>query len=136
MNSRTISAGVVLATILACTPPEAEDPASYPTSDASYSEVDAEVGCASKFSDDKKDDLFRTKYRNHWMTWTGEVLLAEADNASLNLDGVGTQDVQIDFADERAGYELLKGQRITVKFVMKTAGGCFLPFSGEFGTIQ
>ncbi len=126
--------GLFLVISMACSPPE--DPSNYPASDASYEEVNAEVGCDSKFSDDKKDDLFRAKYRNHWMTWRGAVLLAEADNASLNLDGVGTQDVRIDFADERAGYDLLEGQEITVKFVMKTAGGCFLPFSGDHGVIQ
>ncbi len=62
-------------------------------------------------------------------------MLAEADEASLNIDGKGTQDLQVDFADKRAGYNLTKGDFITVKFVMKTTGGCFLPFSGEYASI-
>ena len=65
------------------------------------------------------------------MTWTGEVLLAEADEASLNIDRVGTQDLQVDFKDSNAGYDLIIGDTITVKFLMKRIGGCFLPFSGD-----
>ena len=93
----------ILATFLlvACGPPE--DPSNYPESSATYGQVNAEVGCDSKASDDKKDDLFSSKYRDHWMTWTGEVVLAEADEASLNIDRVGTQDLQIDFANPKAG---------------------------------
>lgn len=112
-----------------------EGPSSYPNSSASYEELDTEVGCGSKYSDDKKDDIFKSQYKNHWMTWRGEVVLAEADEASLNIDGKGTQDLQVDFADKTAGYNLTKGNFITVRFVMKTAGGCFLPFSGEDATI-
>lgn len=118
----------------ACGPPE--DPSSYPESSATYAQVNGEVGCDSKFSDDKKDDLFRSKYRNHWMTWAGEVVLAEADEASLNIDRVGTQDLQVDFANPKAGYDLTKGATISVHFVMKTAGGCFLPFSGTHAEIR
>jgi hypothetical protein len=102
----------------------------YPVSTASYAEVNSEVGCGSKYSDNKKEDIFKANYKNHWFTWRGEVSLAESDEASINLDGFGTQDLQVDFADSKAGYDLVKGSRITVKFLMKTAGGCFLPFSG------
>jgi len=111
------------------------DPTVYPFSDVTYATVDSYVGCKSKLSDDKKEDIFNTNFKNHWMTWAGEVVLAEADNASLNIDGRGTQDLQVDFNDKRAGYDLVKGSRIKVQFLMKSAGGCFLPFSGKYGTI-
>ncbi len=114
---------------------ENEDPSSYPTSSASYEELNAEVGCGSKYSKDKKKDIFRSRYRNHWMTWYGEVVLAEADGASLNIDGFGTQDLSVDFSDKNAGYNLINGDNITVRFVMKRAGGCLLPFSGDFAVI-
>ena len=112
-----------------------EDPSSYPVSSASYRELNSEVGCDSRYSDDKKEDVFDSRYKDHWMTWSGEVLLAESDEASINIDGKGTQDLQVYFADPRAGYDLMKGQVIAVKFVMKQVGGCFLPFSGERATI-
>jgi hypothetical protein len=104
---------------------------SYSSSRISYKELDAQVGCKSKYSDAKKEDIFNARYKNRWMTWRGEVLLADSDEASLNLDGKGIQDLEIDFADKNAGYHLTKGQFITVRFVMKTAGGCFLPFTGD-----
>jgi hypothetical protein len=110
-------------------------PSSYPTSNASYEELDSEVGCNSKYSDDKKKDIFNSRYKNHWMTWSGEVVLAEADEASLNIDGKGIQDLAVDFADKNAGYNLTKGNYIAVRFLMKHAGGCFLPFSGEQATV-
>ena len=112
-----------------------EEAKSYSYSSASYEEVDSQVGCNSKYSDDKKDDIFNSKYKNKWMTWRGEVVLAEADEASLNIDGKGTQDLSVDFANKSAGYNLKKGDVISVKFVMKYAGGCFLPFSGDNASI-
>lgn len=107
------------------------EPVSYPESSASYAEVDADVGCKSTYSSDKKADIFKSRYRDHWMTWSGTVELSSARDASLNIDGKGLQDLVVDFADKNAGYNLQKGSRITVRFLMKHEGGCFLPFSGK-----
>lgn len=104
---------------------------SYPVNHSTYAQVNSEVGCDSKYSDDKKEDIFKSQYQNHWFTWRGVILLAEADDVSLNIDGVGTQDLQVDFANPNAGYDLVKDSTITVKFLMKSAGGCFLPFTGD-----
>ncbi len=97
--------------------------------------MNKEVGCDSKYSDEKKTDIFNSKYKNHWMTWSGEILLLEADNAALNIDGIGIQDLQITFDDKKAGYDLKIGDTIKVKFVMKYGGGCFLAFIGELASI-
>jgi hypothetical protein len=107
----------------------------YPESTETYNQVNADIGCKSTYSDQKKDDIFNEKYKNHWMTWKGEIALLESDEASLNLDGVGTQDLQVDFADKKAGYNLSKGSQLKVRFLMQTAGGCFLPFSGRDATV-
>jgi hypothetical protein len=109
--------------------------AQYPESAATYAEVNQEIGCKSTYSDQKKDDIFNAKYKNHWMTWKGQIALLESDEVSLNVDGVGTQDLQVDFADKRAGYDLSKGSQLKVRFLMKTAGGCFLPFGGREATV-
>jgi len=101
----------------------------------SYKELDAQVGCKSKYSDAKKEDIFNARYKNRWMTWRGEVVRADSDEASLNMDGKGIQDLHIDFADKNAGYDLTIGQFITVRFLMKSAGGCFLPYRGYDATI-
>jgi len=110
-------------------------PQVYPVSKITYEEINAQVGCKSKYSDDKKEDIFKSNYKDHWMTWKGEVALAETDNVSLNIDGFGTQDLQVTFTDTKAGYDLIKDTVVTVKFLMKTSGGCFLPFSGKHAVI-
>nr|WP_319527633.1 hypothetical protein [Pseudomonas laurentiana] len=107
----------------------------YPESTATYAQVNAEVGCKSTYSDQKKDDIFNAQYKDHWMTWKGEVVLLDSDEASLNVDGVGTQDLKVTFADKQAGYDLAKGTQLKVRFLMKSAGGCFLPFGGREATI-
>lgn len=108
-----------------------EEQGIYLDSSASYVAVDAQVGCSSNFSDDKKEDLFNSNYRNRWMEWQGEITLLEAGEMSLNVDGKGTQDLSVKFDDPSAGYDLKKGSLVTVKFLMTSAGGCFLPFAGE-----
>lgn len=106
----------------------------YGHSSASYREVDSQVGCKSQYSDDKKEDLFNELYRNKWMTWKGRVVLLEAGKVSIDMDG-GTQDLSVRFKDPNAGYNLQKDAKLEVQFLMKTAGGCFLPFSGESATV-
>jgi ribosomal protein L37E len=107
----------------------------YPVSNATYWDVTSKTGCESKYSDAKKADIFNSEYKNHWFTWKGVVELADASSASLNLDGKGIQDLKVEFANSNAGYNLNKGSVITVKFLMKTSGGCVLPYSGTGGEI-
>jgi len=107
----------------------------YPESSATYVQVNGEVGCKSSYSDQKKDDIFKAKYKDHWMTWSGQIALLESDEVSLNVDHIGTQDLKVDFADKQAGYNLSKGSELKVRFLMKRAGGCFLPFGGEKATV-
>jgi len=107
----------------------------YPISNASYWDVTSKTGCESKYSDTKKSDIFNSNYKNHWLTWKGVVEISDASSASLNIDGKGIQDLQVEFANSNAGYNLTKGSAITVKFLMKTAGGCVLPYSGKDAVI-
>ena len=103
----------------------------YPVNNSSYTATDKRVGCESKYSSDKKKEIFKTEYKDHWMTWTGKVVLPDSDSVALNVDFVGTQDLSVKFKDKDAGYNLQEGQTIRVKFLMKSAGGCFLPFGGK-----
>ena len=107
----------------------------HPESNATSAQVNADIGCKSTYSDEKKDDIFKAKYKDHWFTWSGEVVLLESGEASLNVDHVGTQDLKVEFADKNAGYNLVKGSELKVRFLMKRAGGCFLPFGGERATV-
>jgi len=112
-----------------------EDPTSFPSNSNDYETTNSEVGCDSKLSDDRKDDVWEGKYKNHWMTWTGDVMLAETASASLQMDGAGTQDLKVVFGKGESGYHLEKGQKIVVRFVMKKAGGCVFAFRGEYAQI-
>lgn len=107
-----------------------------PINQAPYHVVDADVGCKSVYSDDKKKDIFRTEYKNHWFIWSGEIVTLDADSVSIDIDGASLQDLSVRFADPKAGYNLTKGETITVKFQMKSAGGCFLPFTGRQAVLE
>ena len=122
--SQNIIIFLVLASITSCSEKE------YPVSNMSYSETDGQVGCESKSSKGKKEEIFNTKYKNHWMTWTGKVLLADTGSAELDIDG-GLQDLSVKFKDSNAGFNLQEGQTIRVRFLMRKAGGCIFPFHGK-----
>jgi hypothetical protein len=96
----------------------------------SYEEAQREVGCKSKYSKAKKKDIFKSKYKGQWMTWSGTVVLPDSGKTSINVDRKGTQDLTVKFSNPRAGYDLIKDQEITVKFKMDRVGGCFLPYIG------
>lgn len=119
--------------VVACS--SEKSPETYPESLTTYAEINAEVGCDSKYVEQKKSDIFNANYINHWMTWKGQVLSASAEDAALNLDDKGIQDLHITFADPKGGYDLMQDEVITVKFLMKIAGGCILPFEGTQAVI-
>lgn len=102
----------------------------YPASNATFRAVELRTGCDSKYSDEKKADIFNSEYKNHWMTWRGVVVLADSSSASLNLNSIGVQDLTVDFANKNDGYNLENGSTIKVRFLMKKSGGCFLPYYG------
>jgi hypothetical protein len=108
------------------------DKSEFPHSDASYKEVDSQVGCESKFSKDKKADIFESHYRNHWMTWTGRVTRVDAGTAHLDFDDTkfSMSDLYMKFLDNNTGYNLKRDDVISVKFIMKEAGNCLFPFKG------
>lgn len=107
------------------------DNRSFPTSNASYDEVNMQTGCDSKFIDVKKADIFNSKYKDHWMTWKGKVFHAEPESVSLDMNGAGINELRAVFSDSRAGYDLLIGSEISVRFVLRSQGGCILPFTGD-----
>ena len=107
----------------------------YPINNDSYDTTEEEVGCFSKYSEEKKIDIFNSQYKNHWMTWKGEVTSAKSDSVMLDVNDFGVSDLTVDFENPGDGYDLLSEQIITVKFLMKSPGGCFLNFEGERATI-
>ena len=119
----------ILATFLLCY-------ASLSHAFESYEHLENEVGCKSKYSDSKKEDIYYSRYHGEIFIWTGKVFDSDKGEVSLNLDGFGMPDLTVYFSDGHTGYDLLKDDVITVKFRMRDLGGCFLPFFGEDAVLR
>jgi hypothetical protein len=92
----------------------------------------AETGCKSQYDDETKANLYTTNYENRTMTVTGEVTYIKGDNVGLKiLPTTITNDILIMLADP---WTVIEGQHITVSFMVSSQGGCFLSYSGEYGT--
>lgn len=110
----------------------------YPYSLISYQEFAQEVGCGNPYTTEHAKDIFNAKYRGHMFTWKGKVLEPKADSVVLDMNGhilASKKHVRLKFAEKGAGYYLKKNDVITVKFLIKNRGGCFLPVQGKYAQI-
>jgi hypothetical protein len=95
-----------------------------------------ETGCKSKYSDEKKADIYAAKYKDQRLTALGKVSYITKEKVGITLDkSTMTYDVLIKMADPKGLYDLEKDTIITVEFTVDGHGGCFLPFSGKDGVI-
>lgn len=108
----------------------------YPSSAATYVDVDRAVGCSSRYIEEKKSDLFERQYKNHWMVWEGKVIHAESKSVSLDMNGKGIHELQAKFANPGAGYDVLMDSIIKIRFILRSQGGCYLPFFGDSASIE
>jgi len=105
-------------------------------SNASYSEVNRETGCRSKYSDDKKENIFDSDYKDHRMEWSGKVISVSSKNVSLDINGNGKKDLSVSALNDSAGfYNTEKGEDVLVDFVMRISGNCSFPFYGSHATL-
>jgi hypothetical protein len=95
-----------------------------------YEEADKEVGCNSPYTKAKQADLFNGAYKDKTFQWVGEIVAISPAQVSLNMDGKVGVNLRASFSDSKAGYDLKKGDSITLQFVMKNVGNCFVPFIG------
>jgi hypothetical protein len=103
---------------------------------AAFLQMIAETGCESKYSDDKKADLFEKRWHGTPMTVTGEVSLVSSGTVSLKiLRTTLTSDIRVKLRDSRDAYDLEKGQRVTLTFKVSDHGGCFLSYGGDSGSL-
>lgn len=107
----------------------------YPYSIATYADVSHAVGCESRYIEEKKSDIFDNQYKNHWMVWEGKVIHAEPQSVSLDMNGKGIHELQARFSNPNAGYDILVDSIIKVRFILRSQGGCFLPFTGDSASI-
>ena len=130
----TLVISLVFLLVIAVVKYEGIDVAELPSSDKTFAEADADVGCGSVHSQAKLKDIFEENYKNHWFVWSGRVISADAGSVLLDMNG-GLADVSVDFENDRDGYDVTEGSMLTVRFFMSRAGGCVLPFVGENGQI-
>jgi hypothetical protein len=101
-----------------------------------FAAIEAEVGCRTRYSEEKAAHEFATKYAGKEMTVTGQVSSVSRGTLRLKLlPTTFTFDLQVELVDPKAGYDLEKGQLVTVRLVMRRAGSCYLPFEGDQGVI-
>ncbi len=112
------------------------DATTLPTSSAGFDEVDDEVGCGSDYSDEKRADIFRARYQDHWMTWPGTVVSSDNGEVDIDAGALGMSDLDVELSDPDEGYDLIDGEEVVIRFVMRKPGGCFIPFRGDMASIQ
>jgi hypothetical protein len=99
-------------------------------------EVIRETGCDSRFSDEKKEDLFKAKYKGQRIVAAGTVAMLKDGQVNLKLLSTTlTFDVRIHMRDERATYDMEKGSKVTIEFTANSNGGCVLSLSGDDGVV-
>jgi hypothetical protein len=127
-DTKSVLAGVLLVLLVTIVPAAGQTGA--------FAAVVAETGCGSKYSDEKKADLF-AKYKDKEFTVTGQVSSVSDGVLRIKvLPATLTFDLRVKLIDPKVGYDLEKGERVTVRFIMRNHGGCFLSFGGDEGVIN
>lgn len=108
---------------------------SMEVSKATFEEVQLNTGCTSPFSDDKKEAMFKDGYKGKVFEWEGIVGRSKDGMIDINLNDGIAPDLTVELSDKKRGFDLLEDQPIKVKFVMDTAGGCFLPYQGKLAVV-
>lgn len=108
---------------------------SMEVSKATFEEVQLNTGCKSPFSDDKKEAMFKEGYKGKVFEWDGVVGRSKDGSVDINLNNGIAPDLTVELIDKKQGFDLQENQPIKVKFMMDTAGGCFLPYQGKLASV-
>ena len=117
-------------------PPTSGTPKYKPLAPVTWRSMVDETGCNSQYSDERKLDLYRTKYDEHPMTVVGKIETLDKGKVELKVNpNTLTFDVMVTMRDPSVTYNLLKGTLVTMTFTVSYHGGCFLSYSGRDGVI-
>jgi len=126
----------VLAAIVFLLAPLVTVPAMGQPGNAGFTAMRAETGCDSKYSEEKKADLFEAKYKDKQMMVTGVISSVSGGEVLIRVPPrTFSYDVRVTLSDPKSGYDLQKDQRVIVRFTVRRAGGCVLPYEGDQGVI-
>ena len=96
-----------------------------------------EIGCKTRYSEEKAADVFTNKYKGQRAVAEGVIVKLDKGKVYLKLlSATLSYDIDVELRDQKATYDMEKGQRIAVEFTVNGHGGCFLPFGGNDGTVQ
>lgn len=98
---------------------------------SSLEEASTEVGCHSRYSIEKKVDVFNDKYKGKWLRWLGKV--SHADKEKVTIVSATHEGASLTAMLKRKGeaYEQLKGDLVNVTMLLTGKGSCSKPFTGE-----
>jgi hypothetical protein len=126
----------VLAAIVFLLAPLVNVPAMGQSGNAGFAAMRAETGCDSKYSDEKKADLFEAKYKDKQITVTGVISSVSGGEVLIRVPPrTFSYDVRVTLSDPKSAYDLQKDQRVTLRFTVRSAGGCVLPYGGDQGVL-
>jgi hypothetical protein len=126
----------VLAAIVFLLAPLVTVPAMGQPGNAGFTAMRAETGCNSKYSDEKKADLFEAKYKDKHMMVTGVISSVSGGEVLIRVPPrTFSYDVRVTLTDPKSAYDLQKDQRVTLRFTVRSAGGCVLPYGGDQGVL-
>jgi hypothetical protein len=131
-----VVAGIIIAAYVVNQSPKSTKPVEHARANGTGEDMVTNLGCKGKWSDDKKQAIFNSDYKDKLTTVTGKVVKAGDGEVELAvLRSTLTYDVQIKLTYPRDAYNLEKEQYISVRFVPTSLGGCILPFAGDEGVI-
>lgn len=106
------------------------------TPNAAFQQMLAETGCTSKYSDDKKADIYASRWKGKQMTVIGEIATLKDGDVSIKiLRSTLTFDIVVEMQNKRDAYDLEKGERAMLTFNVSSHGGCFLSYHGNNGVL-
>lgn len=111
-------------------------PTKYPTSDATFVEVNNDVGCHTPHSNEQALIRFNLLYKKRWFIWSGKVNHVSDHYVSIVLQsGQFYPGLRVNLINKHKAMVLTKGKPVTVQFLMEFVGNCDIPFEGAFATI-
>ena len=117
-------------------PPAPSAPAMAQSDTGGFTAMLGETGCDSKYSDEKKADIFEAKYKGKQMTVSGTISKVSGGEVLIRvLPSTLSYDVGVTLSDPKSAYDLQIDRRVTVRFIVRRAGGCVLPYSGDQGVL-
>ncbi len=92
----------------------------------SLSEASKEVGCETKYSAERSQDVFNKEYAGSYVKWSGKVVDVNKDYVEIQAGDEAK--AKVFFKTKGAGYYMVKGEEITMVGTVTSKASCDAPF--------